>query len=627
MCAITGFISFKDKVNPRDFYKAHLLLRHRGPDDEGFISINDDGVELLKGDDTSASFIHLKHINESQEANILLGHRRLSIIDLSDIGHQPMSDESGRYYISYNGEIYNYKELRKELESLGYKFFSDTDTEVLLKAYIEWGGVKLFTKLNGMWAFVIYDSKTKDIFVSRDRFGVKPLYYYHKDGKLYFASELRFIKKFIDLEININTSVNFLYSFIQDCDEETFYKDVFSLSPGHYLIFNKNGLKKYKYWDYEKRESNAELFGKYFTNSLNLRVRSDVPIGAMLSGGLDSTLIVSQLFKDNLVGKGFKAFSAVFKDDPLSEEEFIKDTQALYNVDVNYLFLSDEDIIVKLDKILNVIEEPFRDLSVFLQYSIYENIKSSSDIKVVLNGQGSDEVFGGYNHHYYYIIDSYIEKFNFYKAFIEAKNFKKYRHNSYLDIFKELLRLNLAPFFNKDFIDDEKFNINNVKKKVLTHKKGLGSLTDKLFLETTTSPLREYLKYEDKNSMAFSIESRLPFMDYELIQWAFGLEDKYKINNGINKKIVRDYAKNFIVSSVLNRKDKIGFLAPHHKWQNSLLKNSIIELLNNAYYPDFINKNSVLNLMNRYYEGDGSLYMVIWRYFIYIYWFNKFKGF
>lgn len=598
MCGITGFISYRNKIDAKKYYKAHRKIAHRGPDDEGFIFKNDkEEIEFLSGEDTIEELKNRENIVRKDFSSLILGHRRLSIIDLSANGHQPFFFDG--LYLVYNGEIYNYIELRDELIQAGYSFETQSDTEVFLKAYHCWKE-EAFNKFNGMWAAAIYSDKANNILLTRDRFGIKPLYYAIYDDSLYFASETKFIRDFIDVSLNKNVAKNYLENCYLDFSEETFFNEVNELSPGSYLLYQKNNFIKKTYWKYKpkinkniKYEDAKNVIQKIFNASVDLRMRSDVEVGSLLSGGLDSNAIVGSLNKRNKMSKGFKVFSVVFEDEKFSEKKYIDIALAENkNLKENYIYPNPKELKNKINEILHYQEFPFRSLAVFSQFEIYEYIKKNTNTKVLLNGQGSDEQFAGYTYHYTYLLAEHLLNLNLVQYIKELNTFSKNRNISKI---KETI---------------------SVAKLILKTKFQRNILMKKLFSEFKITPMREYLRYEDRNSMMASVESRLPFLDYDLIEYSFGLPNKYKIRKGTNKKILRDIVKEYIPEKILNRKDKMGFISPQEIWQKGILKNMILESIKEE--NDLEHK--YIEYIKQYYNNEHNDWAKVWRIFCFIFW-------
>jgi asparagine synthase (glutamine-hydrolysing) len=636
MCGITGYYG-DNNINLNKYYKAHLLLKHRGPDDEGFI-LKDKDSEIIcaKGIDTIPFFSNLKSISSFKKSNFILGHRRLSIIDLTEKGHQPITDDENRYYLVFNGEIFNYIELMEELSDLGHQFNCKNDTEVFLKSFIEWG-VNCFNKFNGMWAAAVYDSKKDELLLSRDRFGIKPLYYYVNNNDIFFGSEVKFILSFIDkIDVNSDLVREYIVDSSLDHQTKTMFKDIYQLKPGNYIVINSNGIKTKSFWNYTpkvnkklKYEETVNELGKLFSNSIDLRLRSDVPVGSLLSGGLDSTAIVCDIHKRyNKKIYDFKTFSAVFEEKKYSEDEYIDKTIKQTNFSKNFIIPDPNKICEEIDKILYYQEFPFRSLSVYSQWCIYKYISENSDVIVLLNGQGSDEIFGGYTNNYYSYLAEKIRKMEFVSFIKEFFNISQNRK-----IPKKNILFNVAAKFIGQFgfelplfLTRKKICKNSYKRKKMK------TSTNNIFLQDLYSNLRfkalpEYLRYEDRNSMAFSLEARLPFMDYRIVELGYTLPDEFKIKNGISKRIIRDIARSYSPSEIITRKDKMGFVSPAEIWLRTILTKEISQPLEDKKfikdYLDFLDMGQIKEKFKKYLSQDSEDedILLFWR----IYCFYKWK--
>lgn len=613
MCGITGYFSYKNKINTKKYYESHKMIAHRGPDDEGFIYKNNYGqVEHYIGNDTINELKNKEFIYNKEPSLLILGHRRLSIIDLSSHGHQPFTFQ--KLHLVYNGEIYNYIELRDELTSLGYNFETDSDTEIFLKAYHCWG-VESFNKFNGMWASAIYDEEKDTILLVRDRFGIKPLYYSFVDDNLIFGSEIKFVASFFDkLYANEQMVYEYLRFSTIDHTDQTLFKDIFQLEPNCYMEFSENKIKISRYWDLNEEEniSKAEI-EKKLNDAIRLRMRSDVEVGSLLSGGIDSSTILG-IINEKKYTKEFQTFSAVFNEEQFSEKKYI-DKFETDNIELkkHFIYPQANDLANIIDELIYTQEEPFRSLAVFSQYEIYKYINANTDTTVLLNGQGADEIFTGYTEYYYSYLSELLRRFNFLLFFKEFRYFKNNRKVSVRTLIKEL-SLNLLSshlrkkdkykIFNKDFETTKK------------RKKFNNLLKNRLWNSLTFSSLREYLRYEDRNSMKFSLESRLPFLDFRLVQSAFSLSDDDKIKNGLSKVVLREIAKEKIPTETLSRKDKMGFISPQEIWQKNILKiefNKTFEEIKCKGVFDFINSEKVYALYSKYQANELNDWAFIWR--------------
>jgi len=612
MCGISGILSFGGKYNKEDILKMNKVLSHRGPDDQG------------------------TYFDEF----IGLGHRRLSIIDLSKAGHQPMSDESEKYWIIFNGEVYNYLEIREELIEKGHKFHSNSDTEVILKSYIEWG-VECLQKFNGMWAFALWDQEKKELFCARDRFGIKPFYYYHKNGYFVFASEIKALleARGIPRKPNYERILQYLGNYPLLENESTFFKDIFQLPASHYALIKKGEMKIERYWDIEKKSVEdidaKERFLELFKDSISLRLRSDVPVGTCLSGGLDSSSIVCVLNKMIDPTKQ-KTFSSCFEDKRFDEREYIEEVLKATSVTPFYTFPDINYIYPQIEKIVWHQDEPFDSTSIFAQWSVMELAKKNGVI-VLLDGQGSDEALAGYiPYKWYLLLDSFSNKNPVYLLknslglFKSVKGYKDYTNLSYYKILKRLVaskfiskekvKSNRSFYLKKEFIDKYKDNLK------LNYSNRFGSrLENKLYHDVYYSSLPRLLQYEDRDSMAFSLESRVPFLDYRFVEFIFSLPVSNKIKNGWTKYILRKAMKDILPEKIRCRKDKMGFVTPQDMWLN-IIEGEIRDTFNSKDFlgRPYIDSNGVSELLEKYYGGDNSLSNTVWKLFCIEIWMRVF---
>jgi len=598
MCGITGLYNPHKEVDVRSYYNAHLKIRHRGPDDEGFFSLGgDEDYVFSKGNDTIDEFEAAPHIDKVKRSKLILGHRRLAILDLSYLGHQPAIFEN--LVLCFNGEIYNYREIREKLRQENYSFNSDSDTEVFLKAYHCWG-TDCFNLFNGMWAAAIYNGDS--LLLTRDRFGQKPLFYHLRDDDtLIFGSEQKFILGLEkDLEINQAYLNNYIELGVSETDENSIWSSVFQLEPGTYMEYSsRSGINHKKYWDFKpthnvKADQGAlEEFTNLFESAINLRMRSDVEVGSLLSGGLDSNTILGCLSGGDTDLSNFKTFSAVFDEEVFSEKSYIDKGLALYNVKSQYIFPKPEHVKKHLGDLLEQMDGPIRSLSVMSQYLIYKTIKETSTVKVVLNGQGADEAFGGYTSDLFTFLSSSVGSFDLKNS---KKAYRSLKHHR--GVGDKQIVLSVLKRIKSGVIKAKGFNV-------------------KTFEHLTYSALKEYLKYDDRNSMAFGVEARAPFMDYRLMEFAYSLNYKFKFN----KSIIREYAKGKVHESIINRKDKMGFISPQEKWQRKELMplfNEVFENLKNK-RTSSVDSDLELKIFDKYKKGQGN-WQRVWRTFNYLYW-------
>lgn len=610
MCGITGFFSRTNLINTSKFYESHLLIKHRGPDDEGFFAIQNNEKNFFKGDDTIAEIDELSHITSASPATLLFGHRRLSIIDLSQNGHQPYSFDG--LYLTYNGEIYNYIELRKELIEIGYEFNTSSDTEVFLKAFHHWGE-EAFNKFNGMWAAAIYRESTDEVILTRDRFGIKPLYYYLNEGNLYFSSEIRFILPFIK---NITVNESSVYAYLRYCysnhSDETFFSDIKILLPGHTLVTNSINFEIKKYFKLTPSpNSNPE---DAFKKSLKLRIRSDVELGALLSGGIDSSAIVGKLWENNS-NNNLKTFSAVLENrDEDTEIEYIDST-------VKKLKIHNEKILLKpdlnrLDELINVIEQPLRQFSEFGLYSIYEHIHKNTNIKVLLNGDGADEIFSGYlEQSYSFIIWKFknLQLLSFVSEFIFLKNRLGI---GVISLSKRLLNTFLHKSSIVRYFKWNKHDVFKVKNTLYRKKFSNNYFRNELHFTLQFSALNEYLLYTDKTSMNYSLEARVPFLDHNLVQAAYGLHEDQLIQKGTTKLYLKNMIRGSVPDDVIDRKDKKGFYVPLERWIRGDLREKMtkefLQIKEEGLFS-FLDNDAIYQSFDDYLNHKHNDHSFIWR--------------
>ncbi len=572
MCGIAGIFNLNGEIVEEKKIKDMTdILVHRGPDGEGY------------------------YIKD----NIGLGHRRLAIIDLSDEAKQPMCNEDGKIWIVYNGEVYNYIELMEELKKKGHKFKSKSDTEVIIHSYEEYG-LGCLEKFIGMFAFAIWDSKKNILFCARDRFGIKPFYYFFNGNRFIFASEIKaifesgYVKKIPNEEI----ICDYLIYALKNHKEDTFFSGIKTIKPAHFIVVEKNKIIKEKYWDInpenkiKEKDENLirEEFLKHFKNSIEIHLRSDVPVGTCLSGGLDSSAIVCMVDKLNKNPDMF-SFSAVYGDFKYDEKKYIDIVIKNTKLKGFFTYPKSEELKEEIDKIIYHQEEPFSSTSIFAQWKVMSLAKEKG-LKVLLDGQGADEILAGY--HYYYfpffldlIKDLKIKKFlkelkyylNFHNYSIISTIFKIFYYALPENIDRRIYYLARKNGFNFKYSKENKIERGNFK-----------SIFDNDLYINLIIKLPALLHYEDRNSMAHSIEARVPFLDHRLVEFLFSLPSEYKINNGFTKAILRESMVVIMPEEILKRKDKIGFFTPEYDWFKGSLKDWIIDLLNS----DKIKKNRFL---------------------------------
>lgn len=564
MCGISGFHSGQESAQLA-VNKMLLKTTHRGPD-----AIN------------SRFF--------SQD-NLCFGHNRLSILDLESRSNQPF--EFNGLTMVYNGEVYNYKELRVELEVKGYKFETTSDTEVVIKAFHYWG-FDCFDKFNGMWALAIYNSITKKIILSRDHFGIKPLYYYKDNQRFIFGSEIKQLTAVLPkLNYNRNQVLSYLTLGFENFNFETFFEGIYEIPAGEVYEFDLKQktisfIKKLKIQKAKIPKlinDVVEEFDFLLRKSIKLRQRSDVPITSCLSGGLDSSL-VTYFMADQGTSENFDCALHVQSMELESDEShFAKSVASELNLDLTVVKPSSYDFIDKFSKVMVAQEEPFGSPSIFMGYNVFELAKSQGK-KVVLNGQGADELFFGYERYF-----ALMKSNNPIKLLKYAKDCSKKNKQS------------ISYFVANQFYFRNFFIRKTMIQNRILSKLSITSLEEKFIFDQLAEQMQKYecsselfqaelykyqlphlLRYEDRNSMAHSVEARLPFLDQDLVAFAHALPLELKIKQGWTKYIMRESAKTKLGQKIAWRKDKIGFESPTNTWLRD----------NEVFINDLVNESTII---------------------------------
>ncbi|UEQ78723.1 asparagine synthase (glutamine-hydrolyzing) [Chryseobacterium arthrosphaerae] len=592
MCGIVGII-YKDStfVTEELLRKMTDKMLHRGPDAEGF------------------------YIN----GNFGMGHRRLAIIDTSDSANQPFLFKNK--VLTFNGAIYNYIELKSELEKQGYVFSTNSDTEILIASYDYWGE-KCVERFNGMWAFAIFDAEKNKIFCSRDRFGIKPFYYYTDDKKMIFASEIKPILEIEPVtEVNIQVMLQFIAVNLTEQTNETFFKGINKLQGSHNLIYclNTNNFEIYRYYDIPfhkdiaelSLDDSAKLFQQELERSIKLRLRSDVKIGSSLSGGLDSSYlatIASRFFSDKTEEK-FNVISVGSKNPDNDESYYSKMVSEYLTLNQDLIYPDKEDFEGQIIKVITTQEEPFESLSIYMQNFLMAETNKLG-IKVLLDGQGADEILLGYSRY----TAAYLRNHSLFQS---IKFLRKIKSHYSISIFTGILSY---LYFSVFFIRKLRilFRGRSLKAKYrknidLTLMKNLTNSYTNIFkmqrIELFWAQIPELLRFEDKNSMAFSVETRLPFLDYKFVETCLSINSQFKIYDGWSKYILRKNMEGKLPDEITWRKRKIGFDPPTDEWWP--YSDKILEKINQSKIIQELYSKKIKRLKNR--EMQWKLYNIaVW---------------
>jgi len=558
MCGISIIISKKGQSIPKNIIESMTdKIIHRGPDAAGY------------------------HFGK----NFAFGHRRLKIIDLSDAASQPMNFQN--LTIIYNGEVYNYIEIREELKILGYSFQSESDTEVVIKAFHAWGN-NCFNKFNGMWAFTIYDKETDEIVFCRDHFGIKPLNYYISDNYFAVASEIKQFYELPDFKPNLNfdVAIDFLANGLLNINENTFFKGVKELRGGHSLHYSLKTGKYYinNWYNFKKNKKNKKinyekaktLVNNLLSDSLKIRCRSDVKLGSCLSGGIDSSAMVCLLHQKQIDGFYPETVTSCFENKKYDEQQYSDLVSKQTGFKAIKVFPNLNELLAgDLEKIIYHQDQPIPSASHFAEFSVFKSAKENN-LTVMLDGQGSDEYFAGYGEFFTVFLFELFKSFRFLKMLkIIIKRAKDTNRSIYHIIrnftsflFENNIKIFVYKLLCKKYFSEKYFSDSSIKKyrSIISRKqrlyKNIQTLSKEQILKTS---IPYQLHSEDRNSMLFSVESRLPYLDINLVEFGLSLPSSFKIKHAVSKAILRD-AVPTMPEAIRNRKDKMGFVSPDDIW-------------------------------------------------------------
>ncbi len=625
MCGIAGYIS-KSRVAEEVIYSMLESIKHRGPDSDGTW--------------------------QDTQTNVVLGHKRLAILDLSESGHQPMISHSGRYVITLNGEIYNYLELKSEIESennINWK--GSSDTEVLLEL-IELYGLKVaLEKCIGMFAFALYDKNELKLFIARDRIGEKPLYYFTDTHSFVFASELKPIMKFPSFNKEINsTALNEFLNLSYINHPNSIFENTYKLEPGYYLDLEVNNFTftKHCYWDSDKLskfgdgieldlsyEESVNKLDNLIENSVKMQMRTDVPFGAFLSGGVDSSLVVALMQKNSTTK--INTFSIGFEDKRYDESVFAKSVADHIGTNHTDLILTNDDLSKVVSLIPKMYDEPFADSSQIPTYLVSKLAKEK--VTVSLSGDGGDELFYGYNHYFlFYKILSFTSGIKEIPLKLFIKFIKSLFGNKLYFLSKELNINNYNKILNfikeKDLIEKYKIYFNLLTNSILINNNIIQDKNKPNYIlksdvfgyyDIKTILVNDILVKVDRAAMYNSLETRVPFLDKEVVEFSLRLPYNYKYRNNKTKSVLRDVLYRYVPSNLIERK-KQGFSIPIENWLRNELKSNVLELLSDERIlkQGIFKLEEIKKIKNEFYIDKVNRNVLIWNLFIFQQWYEEY---
>jgi len=605
MCGICGIVALGRPPEEETVGRMAAELDHRGPDGKGSFA----------------------------EEGVALGFRRLAIIDPSEAGNQPFASADGRLQLVHNGEVYNYRELRRELEGRGHHFRSATDTEVVLASYVEWGD-SCVERFNGMWAFALWDGERRRLFCSRDRFGVKPFYYRYHDGRFVFASEPRAFRADPQTRLEPNRSAvrDYLEQAHLDHTDETFFAGIRRLPAAHSLVLDDGGLRSHRYWQLEERDPPAaewtEAVRDLFFDSVRLRLRSDVRVGTALSGGIDSSavavtvdgLLHAEADNAAAVGSRQRTFTCYFDTPGFDERPYAKSVAAATRSEPHWITFTDEELVEDLPAILEAQGEPFGSTSICAGWYVMRAAKRSG-IRVMLDGQGGDEVFGGYRAHLGFFLADLLAQRRFGELRSELSRFRPVHGAAALAMaasrpfapeavtrFVRSRARRSAPLVHPELRSlprPEQANGSGFADRFRRYQEML----------LTRRGLPELLRYEDRNSMGHSLEARLPFLDYRLVELCVALPATELIRGGETKSVLRRALADLLPTEGRERRDKLGFVTPEQQWFRGALGSLAVDVFASRSFCErgFVEATAARKQLDRHRRGEAEAGMELWR--------------
>ena len=622
----------------------------RGPDDEGYLLETGGGERhLFAGPDSPAEtyagglpYTPSRTVPTGRSGVLGFAFRRLSILDLSPSGHQPMCDPSGRYWLVFNGEVYNYVEMRSELEAKGHRFASTGDAAVLLASFAEWGP-ECLSRWNGMWACAIWDAEERRLFLARDRFGIKPLYYQHEGGRLRFASELKPLVLDRPVQVDRRSVYDLVARDWVDYRDETFFAGTLRLPPAHALLVDAGGVRTWRWWDLPEGaarrapeaggDENAvvEAFRERFRDAVRLRLRSDVPVGTCLSGGLDSSAIV--LEASRLLDHPMQVFTVGYADPRFDERRHARAVAEAAGAEYCETEPDGSDLFETLDELVWHQEEPAAGPGLYSQWHVMR-LAHAHGMKVLLDGQGGDELLAGYHRYATPYLQDLVRRGRL--AEFARDVWRVGARQGHAETWaKVFLAGSARPLFEwgrrhfgqgKGRVLQPAFEAECGAPEPSPPRRYASALNDTLGWEITSRFLPSLLRYEDRNSMAHSIETRLPFLDYRLVEFVFALPEGYRVRGTTTKWILRRALRDVLPAGVRARRDKMGYETPTDLWFRGPLRARLEEILlaPDALSREYLAEAPLRRELEAYFAGHRAIGLQVWRWLHLELWLRRF---
>jgi asparagine synthase (glutamine-hydrolysing) len=606
MCGIAGV--WHTDGRPLDTAKlraSSLAIRHRGPNDQGYLLAWPRSAECLPCAEPDAGAGSAERLPSETDASVGLAFRRLSILDLSMEGHQPMPDRTRGCWLVFNGEIYNFIELRDELRAFGHEFRTTGDSEVILAAYRQWGD-ECVSRFNGMFAFAIWDAPRRRLFCARDRFGVKPFYYFLRDGAFAFSSEIKGLLPYLrDREPDLPYLRRFLETGLSDDGARTFLDGVHQLEPAHTLVVENGKAVRRRYWDVQPGAGYCrydapragEMLRELLTDAVRIRLRSDVPVGSCASGGLDSSAILA--IAHRAFGQRMHSFSAVYHEPGYDEGRFVDlitaDTRSIASI----VTPRPEEWFDVVERMTWFQDGPSSPAGLYTQWHVMN--AASRQVTVLLDGQGGDELFAGY---FRYLPVLAREQWraalhgrvsalapavreSFAVGWRWRQHFQEWSPGQFARAARQRARARAgATSVGSLFAPDSPVGASAPLPFTETRAPdGLDAVNAALYRDITSTSLPMLLRFEDRNSMAFHLEARTPFLDYRLVEFALAVPGTRKIRHGLAKAFFREEMQGLVPDPIINRRDKMGYPTPFARWLRGPLREGMHRFLNETVLP------------------------------------------